>query len=132
MVAEGFPERRVGVVHNGIAVNGRPTIHSRAAMRAALDLPADALVVGAVGRLDPVKSLATLIEAHALVLERHPATHLVLVGSGPERAALEALAASRGVSRSVHFTGFRSDARELMAAFDVYANASTHEGVSLT
>jgi glycosyltransferase involved in cell wall biosynthesis len=131
MVAEGFPERRIEVVHNGIEAGPRPTAAARAAARAALGIPLDALVVGTIGRLDPVKDLTCLIEAHVLVHNhRHP--HLVIVGDGPERPALEAQARALGAERSVHFLGYRSDARAILPACDLYVNSSTHEGVSLT
>jgi glycosyltransferase involved in cell wall biosynthesis len=58
MVAEGFPERSIEVVYNGIELGRRPQPADRAAARSALQLPDDAFVIGSVGRLDPVKNLA--------------------------------------------------------------------------
>ena len=131
MVAEGFPERRIEVVHNGIDAGARPTREARATVRRELGIPHDALVVGTIGRLDPVKNLASLLEAHAAVRGAiHP--HLVIVGEGPERSALQALARSLDIAGSVHFVGYRSDARGILPACDVYVNSSTHEGISLT
>jgi len=46
--------------------------------------------------------------------------------------ALEAEARRLGTSQYVSFAGYRSDARRLMSAFDVYVNCSNYEGVSLT
>ena len=132
MVAEGFPARRVQVVYNGIDPGHRPTSIGRHAARETLGVPRDAFVTGTVGRLDPVKNLTAMLRAHALLIENHPDTRAVIVGDGPERGALEALAAELGIADSVLFTGYRSDVRALMAAFDVYLNTSTYEGVSLT
>jgi glycosyltransferase involved in cell wall biosynthesis len=132
MVTEGFPARRVEVVYNGIEPGHRPTSIERHGAREALGVPGGAFVTGTVGRLDPVKNLAAMLRAHALLVEHHPASRAVIVGDGPERGALEALAAELGIADSVIFTGYRSDVRALMAAFDVYVNTSTYEGVSLT
>ncbi len=132
MVAEGFPRRRIQVVYNGIDPGHRPTSIERLAARAALGVAEGALVTGAVGRLVPVKNLQLMLKAHALLLEKHPEARAVIVGDGPERAALEAHAADLGIAGSVIFIGYRSDVRALMAAFDVYVNTSTYEGVSLT
>ena len=132
MVAEGFPARRVQVVHNGIDPGHRPTSIERHAVRETLGVPDGAFVTGTVGRLDPVKNLAAMLRAHALLVQNHRDTRAVIVGDGPERGALEALAAELGIADSVIFTGYRSDVRALMAAFDVYLNTSTYEGVSLT
>ncbi len=132
MVTEGFPRRRVQVVYNGIEPGPRPTLGERHAAREALGVPRGAFVVGTVGRLDPVKNLRLFLEAHTLLLARHPASRAVIVGDGPERAALEATAAELGITPSVVFTGYRQDVRALMPAFDVYLNCSSYEGVSLT
>jgi glycosyltransferase involved in cell wall biosynthesis len=132
MVAEGFPARRIQVVYNGIDPGHRPTSSERLAAREALGVPSGAFVAGTVGRLDPVKNLRVMLQAHALLLEKHPDARAVIVGDGPERAALEAHAADLGIAGSVVFAGYRSDVRALMAAFDAYVNTSTYEGVSLT
>ena len=132
MIAEGFPAGRLGVLYNGIDPGERPCSLQRHAARVALGIPNDAFVAGTVGRLDPVKNLPLLLEAHALLLARYPNARTVVVGEGSERAALERKAADLGVSGSVIFTGYRQDVRFLMPAFDVYVNCSTYEGVSLT
>jgi glycosyltransferase involved in cell wall biosynthesis len=67
MVAEGFPERLIEVLYNGVELGPRPRPTDRAAMRSALGLKADALVIGSVGRLDPVKNLGALLEARSLL-----------------------------------------------------------------
>lgn len=132
MIAEGFPARRVDVLYNGIRPGARPTAAARTAARAALGLPHEAFVVGTVGRLDPVKNLEALLRAHVSVLARCPSARTVIIGDGPERANLVALAASLGISDSIDFTGYRADVRALMPAFDGYVNSSHYEGVSLT
>jgi glycosyltransferase involved in cell wall biosynthesis len=132
MVAEGFSARRLSVLYNGVDPGRRPTAAERHEARAALGVPGDAFVVGAVGRLDPVKNLALLLQAHAVLAARDPSVRTVIVGDGPERAALEAKAIEHGVADTVTFTGYRQDVRALMPAFDVYVNCSAYEGVSLT
>jgi glycosyltransferase involved in cell wall biosynthesis len=132
MVREGFPDRAITVLYNGIEVGAPPQPAERAAMRQALGIPAESTVIGTVGRLDPVKNLGLLLEARALLGDRLSSTRIVIVGDGPERQALVDRAAALGISDVTHFTGHRADAREVMSTFDVYANCSTYEGVSLT
>ena len=132
MMKEGFPARRISVVHNGIDPGERVHSWQRFSARAALNLPPDAFVVGTVGRLDPVKNLSLLLQAHAMVSAKIPNTRTVIVGDGPERDALEAKAAELGISDSVVFAGYRQDVRVAMSAFDLYVNCSQYEGVSLT
>jgi glycosyltransferase involved in cell wall biosynthesis len=132
MIAEGFSGHRLQVVYNGIDAGERPRPAQRQAARAALGVPDDALVVGTVGRLDPVKNLAALLRAQVALLAAQPSARLVIVGDGPEREALHAEANNLGLAGRVVFAGYRADVRALMPAFDVYANSSTYEGVSLT
>jgi glycosyltransferase involved in cell wall biosynthesis len=132
MVAEGFPESRIEVVHNGIEIGPVPTVKDRAAIRARLGVSPTALVIGTIARLDPVKDLTSLIEALALPPLAQRQAALVVVGDGPERGRLEGLASERGLAGRVQFLGHREDARAWLAGFDVFANSSISEGISLT
>jgi glycosyltransferase involved in cell wall biosynthesis len=132
MVAEGFLERHIHVLHNGIEVGRPPTVADRERARRVLGLPEDAFVCGTVGRLDPVKHLGMLVEAHAALLSAGPAVRLVVVGGGAEQGALEHRVQRCGTADSVRFVGHRNDVRNLLPAFDVFVNCSLHEGISLT
>jgi glycosyltransferase involved in cell wall biosynthesis len=131
LVAEGFRSDRVKVVYNGIDPGVPPTPAVRETARALLGVRPNQFVIGTVGRLDPVKDLRTLIEAFAIV-RATANSHLVIVGDGPEREALERLAAETGVASSISFFGYCSNVPMVLAAFDLYVNSSIHEGVSLT
>jgi glycosyltransferase involved in cell wall biosynthesis len=132
MVAEGFLSRRVHVVYNGIEPGTRPTPHECAAARQSLGLPPDAFVLGTVGRLDPVKNLRALLHMQPLLREQVRQARVVIIGDGPEKAALEDITQHLGLHDSVTLAGYRADVRALLPAFDVYMNCSTYEGVSLT
>lgn len=132
MVKEGFPARRIHVIYNGIEPGERADGIQRAEARRELGVADDAFVVGTVGRLDPVKNLTAMLDAHALLLARHPAATAVIIGDGLERSRLEAKAADLGITHAVQFVGYRRDVRALMPAFDLYLNCSSFEGVSLT
>jgi glycosyltransferase involved in cell wall biosynthesis len=75
-------------------------------------LPRGGLGVLTVTRLEWVKNLDTLLEGFALFRKRDdPRAELHVVGEGPARPSLEALAARLGVADAVHFHGFVSDER---------------------
>ena len=90
------------------------------------------VTVGTVGRLDPVKNQAHLLDAFASLRPRFPGLRLTFVGDGPERASLEARSKSLGVAGDVTFTGARSDTPDLMRGFDVFVLPSINEGISNT
>ncbi|MEV4612121.1 glycosyltransferase [Kitasatospora sp. NPDC049258] len=139
----GVPPARVELLPNGIdaARYALPTASRyalRQNVRAALGLPQQAWVVGAVGRLVPGKRFEVLIDVLAelrAVAERHPALReprLLLVGAGPEQAALEQRAESLGVRDLLLLTGEREDVPDLLTAMDVLAAPSAEETFGLT
>jgi L-malate glycosyltransferase len=132
MIGEGFHPLGIAVIHNGIDPGRPPTQTDRRAARYHLGIWGDTVVVGTVARLDPVKNIAALIEAFAAMRTWVPRSVLVIVGDGPDRAMLETCAQQAGVADAVRFLGNRTDVRRLLPAFDVYANTSISEGVSLT
>jgi glycosyltransferase involved in cell wall biosynthesis len=132
MVAEGLPAQRVRVIHNGVEAAGPPQAADRRAARQRLGIGHDRFVIGAVGRFDPVKDFETLLDGFAASRRLQPGATLVLVGDGPERPRIEARIASLGLQETVLLLGYRADVRRILPAFDVFANSSTHEGVSLT
>ncbi len=93
-------------------------------LRQRLSLGPDVPLVGAVGRLVPIKDLATLVRAVA----RLDGVHLALIGEGEQRAELEALVASLGVEPRVHLPGWADDVAAWMADLDVVALTSRNEG----
>jgi glycosyltransferase involved in cell wall biosynthesis len=73
-----------------------------------------------------------MIEALPKIVEQHPQVRLVIAGSGPLEAELRACAATHGVTEKVSFLGFRRDAPQLLAAFDVFVHPSLWEGLSIS
>ncbi|MFH1496368.1 MAG: glycosyltransferase, partial [Verrucomicrobiota bacterium] len=118
----------VHVVPTGIDTRRIATGDSTRA-RARWKLPADAPVIGHLGRLAPEKNLGYLAEAIALALQKIPAARALVVGSGPSRKAMQAAFRSAGVADRVVFTGKLSGRplHDAYAAMNVFAFASTSE-----
>ena len=119
----------VSVVHHGPDLTGAPTgPQARADARAALGLPADAVVIGTVGNLTPKKDQATLLTAYAALRREHPQARLVLIGAGPLDGPLRARARELGLD-DVVFAGSRPDVPALLAGLDVFTLSSRQEGL---
>jgi glycosyltransferase involved in cell wall biosynthesis len=129
LVAQGYPARRVAVVHNGVDLPARPT------GRRPEQVPERAPFVLHVGRLAPVKGQRELIEALAR-LDRRDAVVLLagkdLEAGGAFERELAALAEDHGVEERVVFAGYRDDVPDLLAAADVFVLPSWDEGLPLT
>lgn len=98
----------------------------KSARRAELQLPQDGLIVGIVATLRSWKGHRFLLEA----IEPLRDARLVIVGDGPQRAALEAQVDSLSLRSRVTFTGNQKDVAPWLQAFDLFALPSyANEGV---
>jgi len=84
-------------------------------------------VVVAVGALEPRKNFGLLLRAVARVRQRRP-IRLVVLGEGPQRAALEALARDLGIGKAVSLPGFTRNVAAHLASAAALALSSTYEG----
>ena len=126
---EGVSPAKVVCIPNSVpeaAFRALPATE-RASWRTRLHVPADALVIGIVARLDPDKDHATLLNAFARVAARVPRVYLVCVGDGPQRAALAALAQGLGLDGRVQFAGTLTPPFNLHHLFDVSVLCSVTE-----
>lgn len=96
----------------------------------------ETITVGTVGRLDPVKNQAQLLQACKALAASNPMLgsrlRVLIVGDGPLRQPLASLAASLGLSDRVEFAGARNDTHELLRRMDVFVLPSMNEGISNT
>ncbi len=112
-----LPARRVRFVANGVEIPD--------AAPAPLRLHGP-LTIGTVSGLRAEKNLARLVRAFAALREHGPA-RLVILGDGPERARLQALAAELRVADDVEFAGYVTNPQQRLPQFDLFALSSDTE-----
>ena len=101
-------------------------------MRAEFNIPADAFVIGHVGRFEAQKNHQLILEIAAEVVKQEPNMYLFLVGVGPLREQVEQNAARLGLKDKVIFAGVRADVPQLMlSVMDVFLFPSLFEGLGL-
>jgi glycosyltransferase involved in cell wall biosynthesis len=127
-----IPERKIRLIVNGISAPVLLAEAERRNLKQALRLPADAFVVGSVGRVnDSIKRFSDLIAATADIAAKHPKLYLLIVGDGHDRPGLEALATQLGVSERVRFAGYQHDVGPMYSVMDLFALASARESFGL-
>ncbi|HET7299059.1 MAG TPA: TIGR03088 family PEP-CTERM/XrtA system glycosyltransferase [Oleiagrimonas sp.] len=132
----GLRAARVDYIANGVDLDAFRAASPRSGARPILGdfAPPGTLLIGNVARLDKVKDHAGLLRAfqrlHAT--DENGAYRLVIVGDGPERAALERQVATLGMTSVVRLLGNRDDVAELLAECDVFVLSSIAEGMPVT
>jgi glycosyltransferase involved in cell wall biosynthesis len=129
LVAMGVaPAAKVRVVPLGLDLEPLSRDLPRGSLRDEARVPAEAPLVGIVGRLAPIKDVAAFLEAAAVVRRAQPDVRFAVVGDGEERQALEAQARGLGLGDAVHFHGWRREMAAVYGDLDVVVNASRNEG----
>lgn len=100
-------------------------------VRTELGLRASEPLLVTAAFLRPQKALDVLIDAFALALNKVPAAHLVIAGTGSCEADLRRHAAASGVADRVHFLGVRNDVAAILETGDVAVMSSDYEGLPL-
>ncbi len=125
--AKSIVARREVVIHNGVDVAHFDIGASCAAIadvRTAYGFAETDYVVGLCAMMRPEKAHRDLLAAIALLREGGVVAKCLLIGDGPERAALEAHVKAMGMAADVVVTGQVSDVRPAIAACDVLVIAS--------
>lgn len=129
LVKQGLPADRIFYIGNFVPKPREVPAVELAELRRSLQLPDNAFVIFALGRMIEKKGFHDLIEAFAKV----PATYrerpliLVLAGDGAERSRYEALAQQLNVAQRVRFAGWQADPAPFFALADLFVCPSRHE-----
>ena len=133
----GVPSAKLTQIYNGVdAERFHPAHGGRAPVPLAGFVPRQALVIGAVGRLQTVKDQLNLVRAFVLLLQARPemtaSLRLLIIGDGPLRREAQSLLEKAGAASLAWLPGARDDIPELMRAMDVFVLPSLAEGISNT
>jgi len=127
------PAEKVALIWNGAPLDEFAPVpaESARAARDELGIPADAIVIGTVGRLSEQKAHHVLLDAAARVLPGRPGAWVLIAGDGDRLPALRAQAVRLGIAPRVIFAGHRADVPAVLGAIDVFCISSDYEGTPL-
>jgi glycosyltransferase involved in cell wall biosynthesis len=120
--SKGLAGKADSVIHNGVDLErfrDRSDSSQREALRAQCGFSASDLLIGICAALRPEKAHRDLLLALARLRERGISSKALMVGDGPERAAIERTIAALNLSGSTFITGFKDDVRPYLAICDV-------------
>lgn len=131
--ALGYPHKRIKVIPNGIDIHRfRFDAGGRKRVRREWGIADDCILIGLVGRIDPMKDHSTFLQAAALLAGHDAKWRFACVGDGkPDFVqGIKALAERLGLDRRLIWTGSRNDVVEVYSALDLAVSSSCGEGFS--
>ncbi len=128
------PPERVVLIRHGIDLKRffARTPQEKAALRRFWSIPEDAKVVGHIGRLSVVKGQIYFLEAARTLLDRRGDCLFLLIGEGPEKAALRAAVERWGLEPRVRLAASTKDLSLALSLMDVFVMPSLEEGLGLS
>lgn len=129
----GYRPRRWVLIPNGVdTAIFRPDSDARASLRKELGLEAETVLVGLIGRFDPMKDQAGFLQAAALVARSYGAVQFVMAGTNVDWAnpVLVEMIQRLDLGGRVHLLGSRTDMPRVTAALDIAISSSFSEGFS--
>jgi glycosyltransferase involved in cell wall biosynthesis len=134
--ARGVPAEKILIVPNAVSEDFLAPLpgianHGPGNLRAELGIQKDEYVVGEVSSLAPHEGIGTLLEATAILRARGVPVRALIVGDGPERAALQRQAAAAGLAQAAVFTGRvpAAKVRQFHALLDIFVVPRTPDRV---
>jgi glycosyltransferase involved in cell wall biosynthesis len=131
IAARGVPDDKILIVPNAVSQEFLQPLPDATALRRELGIEPDEYVPGVVSSLVPHEGIGTLLEATAILRARGAPVRALIVGDGPERAALQRQAAQAGLAEAAVFTGRvpASKVRQYHALLDIFVVPRTPDRV---
>ncbi len=131
IVARGVPAEKILIVPNAVSGEFLEPLPDATALRQELTIGPDEHVVGVVSTLVPHEGIGTLLQATAILRARGLPVRALIVGDGPERAALQRQAAEAGLAQAAVFTGRvpAAKVRQFHALLDIFVVPRTPDRV---
>jgi len=127
----GIKEERIVVINNGVTLAAIGDKRNSFSIRTQHSLPPDGFVVGTVGRLEPEKGHAILLETIKRLEQLIPELRVIIVGEGSLLGYLIREAKRLGIDGRVIFCGYQPHIGDLLSAMDVFVLPSFAEGFGL-
>ena len=129
----GVSPTRVRTHYSGVDCSAMVTLAGNHDIRAQYGVPREALLLGTIANLLPLKGYEVMLDALPAILAAMPAVHYLIIGAGGAEycARLKAITVERGMAEQVHFTGFQEFVASYLSALDLYVQPSLKEALGL-
>jgi glycosyltransferase involved in cell wall biosynthesis len=130
-VEKGYDGTKMIVISNGYNLqqfDGDPTVRKR--VRTELGIEDKHVVVGTIGRFDPLKDYANFVKSAGMLASKIEGVRFLMVGRGidSENKLLDSWIANSGIAHQFSLIGERSNIPECLTAMDIFCLSSSGEG----
>ena len=123
---------KLDIIPNAVKSGKKISQEKKNALRSELMMgDSSRVLIVAVGRLTEQKGYYDMLTAFAQVCRQRTNTFLAIIGLGHLDEKLKEYASALNIMKNVHFVGSRADVPEILAASDIFLNASHWEGLSI-
>lgn len=134
LIQSGISAHKISTLINAVSVpkySSDERLKIRETTRKNWGISKTGFVLGYTGRLSEEKGLRFLFEAIGRLVEKDSELTVLLVGDGPQRTFLEAMAKDLDIQDHVVFAGFQKDVTQFLPAFDAFVLPSLTEGTPM-
>ena len=133
LLKAGLPEDEIRLIYNAVDINLSAIPGNPEWLRQKFDLPQDAIICTAVGRLVPVKGYDVLVSAMQRVASQAPQLFCLIVGEGEAKEDLAAQIRQTGLEGRVRLLGYydRENAMAILKSSDIFVMPSRYEGTPI-
>ena len=129
----GVSPHRVRTHYSGVDCSAMVASEGNRDIRAQHGIPREALLLGTIANLLPLKGYEVMLAALPAILDAMPTVHYLIIGGGGAEygARLKAIAVEQGIAERVHFVGFQESVASYLSAMDLYVHPSLKEAFGL-
>lgn len=131
LLRRGVSRNKITTIYNGITFNDSENQHAGTTVRTEHGVSENTFVIGAVGRLAPIKGYEYLIEAMASAAKNIPDWKLFIAGEGPLKDDLVRKIAECGLTSHITLVGYQSPVSRFLSMLDVFVMPSLSEGLPI-
>jgi glycosyltransferase involved in cell wall biosynthesis len=133
VLSGGVSPNRVRTHYSGVDCSAMVSSEGSHDIRVQHRVPREALLLGTIANLLPLKGYEVMLDALPAILAAMPAVHYVIIGAGGAEycARLKAITVERGIAERVHFAGFQESVASYLSALDLYVHPSLKEAFGL-
>jgi glycosyltransferase involved in cell wall biosynthesis len=95
-------------------------------------IPEGVILIGIVGRLDPIKGHTDFLASASVILKQHPHVYFLIVGEGELKGSLQQQVKDLEIEQQVTFLGNCDDVMEIISICDILVTASYSEGLCMS